>query len=110
MATLKKLPQIAPNANALVKTSQPGTSETSSSTAHSLAAAARSREFAAAFRLANRFVSPQAPHAMTSTESPRKALEQAKRIVVKIGSRAITQGERPEEGRFQSLADQIVEL
>lgn len=47
MATLKKLPQIAPNANALIKTSQAGTSETSSSTADSLAAAARSSEFAA---------------------------------------------------------------
>ncbi len=37
----------------------------------------------------------------------RKALEGAKRIVVKIGSRAIVQGERPGEGRFQSMADQI---
>lgn len=47
---------------------------------------------------------------MSSIESPRKALEQAKRIVVKIGSRAITQGEHPNEGRFQSIADQVLEL
>ena len=50
---------------------------------------------------------------MSSIESPRKALEQAKRIVVKIGSRAITQGDQgtqPGAGRFQSIADQILEL
>ena len=47
---------------------------------------------------------------MTSPETPRRALEAAKRIVVKIGSRAIVQGERPGEGRFQSIADQIAEL
>jgi len=49
---------------------------------------------------------------MTDLEkvSPRKALEQAKLIVVKIGSRAITQGDAPGEGRFQSIADQIIEL
>jgi glutamate 5-kinase len=47
---------------------------------------------------------------MTPLESPRKALEAAKRIVVKIGSRAIVQGEPPGEGRFQSIADQIAEL
>lgn len=40
----------------------------------------------------------------------RKALEGAKRIVVKIGSRAIVQGDRPGEGRFQSMADQIAGL
>ncbi|HEX4354746.1 MAG TPA: glutamate 5-kinase, partial [Polyangiales bacterium] len=47
---------------------------------------------------------------MTSSDSPRKALESAKRIVVKIGSRAIVQGDRPGEGRFQSIADQIAAL
>lgn len=55
---------------------------------------------------------PKLRTAMTETEraAPRKALEQAKRIVVKIGSRAITQGDEPGEGRFQSIADQIIEL
>jgi glutamate 5-kinase len=47
---------------------------------------------------------------MTPKESPRKALETAKRIVVKIGSRAIVQGEQPGKGRFESLAKQILEL
>jgi glutamate 5-kinase len=47
---------------------------------------------------------------MTTLDPPRKALESAKRIVVKIGSRAIVQGEVPGEGRFQSIADQISEL
>ena len=47
---------------------------------------------------------------MSSLETPRKALEQAKRIVVKIGSRAITQGDQPGAGRFESIADQILEL
>lgn len=47
---------------------------------------------------------------MTPKDSPRKALETAKRIVVKIGSRAITQGELPGQGRFESLSKQIVEL
>jgi glutamate 5-kinase len=47
---------------------------------------------------------------MTTQESPRKALSTAKRIVVKIGSRSIVQGDAPGEGRFQSIADQIAEL
>jgi glutamate 5-kinase len=47
---------------------------------------------------------------MMSQDPPRKALESAKRIVVKIGSRAIVEGEHPGAGRFQSLADQIAEL
>jgi len=47
---------------------------------------------------------------MPVLDSPRKALETAKRIVVKIGSRSIVQGERPGEGRFQSIADQVVQL
>ena len=45
-----------------------------------------------------------------STESPRKPLENAKRIVVKIGSRAITQGDTPGTGRFVSIANQIAAL
>jgi glutamate 5-kinase len=45
-----------------------------------------------------------------SSESPRKALESAKRIVVKIGSRAITQSDVPGEGRFASIARQVLEL
>ena len=47
---------------------------------------------------------------MTNQTEARKALSSAKRIVVKIGSRAIVQGDRPGEGRFQSVADQIAEL
>ncbi|MEY4582885.1 MAG: hypothetical protein RL701_7588, partial [Pseudomonadota bacterium] len=47
---------------------------------------------------------------MTVTDSPRKALESAKRIVVKIGSRSIVQGDQPGQGRFQDIADQIIEL
>jgi glutamate 5-kinase len=47
---------------------------------------------------------------MSVLDSPRKALETAKRIVVKIGSRSIVQGERSGEGRFQNIADQIVAL
>ena len=47
---------------------------------------------------------------MTESENPRAALGAAKRIVVKIGTRAIKGGERPGEGRFQQLADQIAEL
>jgi glutamate 5-kinase len=43
-------------------------------------------------------------------DSPRKALESAKRIVVKIGSRAIVHGDVPGEGRFQSIASQIAAL
>jgi glutamate 5-kinase len=47
---------------------------------------------------------------MSSVDSPRKALESARRIVVKIGSRSIVQGDQPGQGRFQSVADQILEL
>ncbi len=50
---------------------------------------------------------------MVELTQPRQALESAKRIVVKIGSRAIVQGDRPDhpdEGRFQSMADQVVAL
>lgn len=47
---------------------------------------------------------------MTEREEARKALQSAKRIVVKIGSRAIVQGEVPGEGRFQSIADQVARL
>ncbi|HEX7478974.1 MAG TPA: glutamate 5-kinase [Polyangiales bacterium] len=47
---------------------------------------------------------------MTEREEPRKALQSAKRIVVKIGSRAIVQGDKPGEGRFQSIADQVAAL
>jgi glutamate 5-kinase len=47
---------------------------------------------------------------MTDQAEARKALSGAKRIVVKIGSRAIVQGDRPGEGRFQSIADQVAEL
>jgi glutamate 5-kinase len=47
---------------------------------------------------------------MTAQDLPRKALESAKRIVVKIGSRSIVQGDQPGQGRFQNIADQIVEL
>jgi glutamate 5-kinase len=46
---------------------------------------------------------------MTPKDSPRKALESAKRIVVKIGSRAIV-GDVPAEARFASIAGQIAEL
>lgn len=42
---------------------------------------------------------------MTGVKDPRAALAAAKRIVVKIGSRAIMQ-----DGRFQALADQIAAL
>lgn len=42
---------------------------------------------------------------MLAAKDPRAALSAAKRIVVKIGSRAIMQ-----EGRFQALADQIATL
>ena len=42
---------------------------------------------------------------MTSSLGPRAALATAKRIVVKIGSRAIMQA-----GAFQALADQIAAL
>jgi glutamate 5-kinase len=42
---------------------------------------------------------------VTEPQDPRAALAAAKRIVVKIGSRAITQ-----DGAFQALADQIAEL
>jgi glutamate 5-kinase len=42
--------------------------------------------------------------------TPRKALETAKRIVVKLGSRSIVQGDTPGAGRFQSIADQVAEL
>jgi len=40
-------------------------------------------------------------------ENPRRALSSAKRVVVKIGSRAIMSGD---EGRFQMMADQAAEL
>jgi glutamate 5-kinase len=46
---------------------------------------------------------------MTS-DSPRKALQNAKRVVVKIGSRAIVQGDTPGEGRFKSIATQVASL
>ncbi len=42
---------------------------------------------------------------VTEQVDPRAALASAKRIVVKIGSRAITQ-----DGAFQALADQVAEL
>jgi glutamate 5-kinase len=42
--------------------------------------------------------------------TPRKALETAKRIVVKLGSRSIVHGDTPGAGRFQSIADQVAEL
>ncbi|MGD8860621.1 MAG: glutamate 5-kinase [Myxococcales bacterium] len=45
---------------------------------------------------------------MSESESPRAALSGARRIVVKIGSRAIVSG--GPEGRFASLADQAAEL
>jgi glutamate 5-kinase len=45
-----------------------------------------------------------------TAETPRKALENAKRIVVKIGSRAIVQGDSPGAGRFPSIAAQISAL
>jgi glutamate 5-kinase len=45
---------------------------------------------------------------MTS-DTPRKALENAKRIVVKIGSRAIV-GDTPGESRFKSIAAQVASL
>lgn len=47
---------------------------------------------------------------MTEPQNPRSALQSAKRIVVKIGSRAIVNGEVPGEGRFQSMADQVAQL
>jgi glutamate 5-kinase len=47
---------------------------------------------------------------MSTESSPRKPLESAKRIVVKIGSRAITQGDAPGTGRFLSMASQIAGL
>jgi len=40
-------------------------------------------------------------------ENPRRALSSAKRVVVKIGSRAIMSGD---DGRFQMMADQAAEL
>jgi glutamate 5-kinase len=40
---------------------------------------------------------------------PREALKSAKRIVVKIGSRALVQGDGP-GGRFASVANQVTEL
>jgi glutamate 5-kinase len=46
---------------------------------------------------------------MSDIASPRKPLENAKRIVVKIGSRAIV-GDVPGEARFESIAGQIAEL
>src|SRR5262245_43855678 len=46
---------------------------------------------------------------MSDIASPRKPLETAKRIVVKIGSRAIVGGD-PSEARFASIAGQIAEL
>lgn len=49
--------------------------------------------------------SPTAP-----VTNPRKALENAKRIVVKIGSRAITQGDTPGSGRFASISAQVAAL
>jgi glutamate 5-kinase len=42
-----------------------------------------------------------------TVDDPRRALASAKRIVVKIGSRAIMGGD---EGRFQMMADQAAEL
>jgi glutamate 5-kinase len=48
-------------------------------------------------------------HRMTS-DSPRKALLNAKRIVVKIGSRAIVHGDAPGEGRFKNIAAQVASL
>jgi glutamate 5-kinase len=45
---------------------------------------------------------------MDASENPRLALATAKRLVVKIGSRAIMGGQ--EEGRFQMMADQAAEL
>jgi glutamate 5-kinase len=47
---------------------------------------------------------------MSPEPSPRKALENAKRIVVKIGSRAIVQGDVPGQGRFESIAAQVAAL
>jgi glutamate 5-kinase len=47
---------------------------------------------------------------MSSLPLPRKALENAKRIVVKVGSRAITQGDAPGSGRFASIAAQVAGL
>lgn len=51
--------------------------------------------------------SPKNSSAELATDNPRRALATAKRIVVKIGSRAIMGGD---DGRFQMLADQAAAL
>jgi len=50
---------------------------------------------------------PKTPAAETHGDNPRRALASAKRVVIKIGSRAIMGGE---QGRFQMMADQAAEL
>jgi glutamate 5-kinase len=47
---------------------------------------------------------------VTDQTEARKALASAKRIVVKIGSRSLVQGETPGESRFQAIADQVAAL